>query len=1303
MMRLTKRVFSAFLAFVMVFTMMPLDVWAQDGQSSNSVVAPMNVVEPDENNVDTYQFYVDGELKDTQYVMSGDDVYAPASPEKEGSKFTGWNTSADGTGDAFTPGQKDDVTGVTYTYYAVFQQVYYVFFLNDEGQVVHTVEAKDGDTVSTADVTFPLPTDQGIVGWYRDPELNDQVQGDVVIDGANITLYPKVAQGSWITFESDGGSYIAPVFVAPGALTKAPEKPTRVGYDFLRWLDEDGREFEFGSTLTDSVTLIAEWQGKPVKYKVFYWKENANNDEYSLDKTETLSGIAGTMTTAGASYNAGKGFYLSSDPDKQLVQKIIEGDGSTIVNVYYDREEYTIEFYRFICNNTSRLHSHRDSCWKIDNEITIKAKYGADISLQWPSNDNYGSAWSVSQGESTMQVHMETMPNENKRFYEPTSEGYKTLTASYYVESLDGQRGEEQKGGVWYDLHHKDVSKGSDSTYITDDDKYAIEGFTFKEYTCTHHVQTGGFWGGGSEPGYDGAKFYYTRDDYTLTFVNGSDETTQTVQYQADISQYGSAPATRPAGVGENYTFQGWYLDEALQTEYDFSGKTMPAYNVTVYAKWAAPEVKVTVYVTMDGTGKTTVLTIPLGSVIDQSELPEVDNREGYTLHGWATKNADGTFVPFNMDQEIHVNTTIYPYFISNEVFSVEYNLNGVDGTAPTDNKSYKEDSYADIQYSGNIEDAIFLYWNTEPNGSGDTYYPGDKMQIKAADAVNNVITLYAIWGDKAPTATLVYNANGGEGGTREYGPYANNSSVKLESANNLGFTYEGHKFLGWSTYPDATSADYEAGNPYIVNRTDTTNGVNTLYAVWEQQYKVTYRYDDSAPDGAKLPTDSGYYSAGDTVQIKTPDSVQNYEFLGWKDKNDNTVSGTMKMPGENVTLTGSWKALTADYVIHHYWNGTTTPVFEDKTGTANIGSQVTGYAKDITGYTLAGDVNSETIIISGTGTNEIIFYYYKNVTLTANDATRTYNGQTQEAKPGYTCSETGVTFDGIEPSGSGKDVDTYPITFPKGTIGKVDTTGKYIVKDTNNGTLTIEPVQDAIVVKVKGNTATKPYTGNLQEVTDFSVTEISGDTSGTFTKEMVSLVEGVEAKASGTEVDTYYMGLTEASFTWSNKEIYPNVSFVVEDGWLKIEPVSDAIVVKVAGATGTKTYNGKPQEVTGFSVTEITGDTSGTFTGAMVSLVEGVEAKASGTTVDTYYMGLTADSFTWSNKEIYPNVSFVVEDGWLKIEPVSDAIVVKVAGATTLRRRIPASLCRSKDIRSPRSLLAERKASCILRKVSGL
>ena len=462
MMRLTKRVFSAFLAFVMVFTMLPLDAWAADGTSDNSLVAPMNVVEPDEGNkVDTYQFYKDGTLVDTQYVMSGDTVFAPKSPEKEGYKFTGWNTKEDGTGDAFTPGQKDDVTGVTYTYHAVFQQVYYVFFLNQDGVVCTTKEGISGASISTADVTFPMGTDEGIEGWYYDEDRTEPVQGDVVINGANITLYPKVAQGSWITFESDGGSYIAPVFVAPGKTTQPPTEPTRLGYTFQGWLDDNGHEFTFGSTLSESVKLTAKWQGQNVKYKVFHWWENANDEEYSFHESEEKTGTAGGQTSAAAKRYDG----FTAQP---VTQQTIAGDGTTIVNIYYDRNEYSVKFYS----------EGWFSSWNELTDLRITAKYGADIADQWPSD--YSKIWHT-WDEDAYQSGISTMPLNGASFKYVDQSGRYTMRLYYYTEVLAGQTGAKQYNGKWYTHDHTDEFKSdSPRTWTTtEEDHYDIQGFTY--------------------------------------------------------------------------------------------------------------------------------------------------------------------------------------------------------------------------------------------------------------------------------------------------------------------------------------------------------------------------------------------------------------------------------------------------------------------------------------------------------------------------------------------------------------------------------------------------------------------------------------------------------------------------------------------------------------------------------------------------------------------------------------------------------------------------------------------------------
>ncbi len=110
----------------------------------------------------------------------------------------------------------------------------------------------------------------------------------------------------------------------------------------------------------DSLTLYALWEPKTVNYTVVYWLENANDDNYSIISYENdKQGVAGTMTAAAALSNTSdiykdnklKFAHLSDDQDKDKVgaqagiqQQEIAGDGSTVVNIYYDRNVYRLRF-----------------------------------------------------------------------------------------------------------------------------------------------------------------------------------------------------------------------------------------------------------------------------------------------------------------------------------------------------------------------------------------------------------------------------------------------------------------------------------------------------------------------------------------------------------------------------------------------------------------------------------------------------------------------------------------------------------------------------------------------------------------------------------------------------------------------------------------------------------------------------------------------------------------------------------------------------------------------------------------------
>lgn len=313
-----RRALALLVAIMMVSTCMPLTALAEIIEASGSV-QPFRVIQPDQGVYVTFEFYNGDEKVDTQIVTNGDTLYAPASPEKEGYKFTGWMKEG---GEAF--GGFGVVEGYaesqTIRLDAGFEQVYYVFFLDQNGTVCVTKEGLSGASISTTDVTFPTATDEGIAGWYYDADKKVPAGSAVTLEDANIILYPDVQQGHWLTFDTTGGSYLDPVFVAPGAVTQTPDTPTRLGFDFLGWYNGE-QPFSFGQELTASVELTAKWQGHQVDYKVLYWLENADDDGYSLDKMDTLHGIAGEMTEAGSNYNPGEGFHLSAD--HSLVQQTI--------------------------------------------------------------------------------------------------------------------------------------------------------------------------------------------------------------------------------------------------------------------------------------------------------------------------------------------------------------------------------------------------------------------------------------------------------------------------------------------------------------------------------------------------------------------------------------------------------------------------------------------------------------------------------------------------------------------------------------------------------------------------------------------------------------------------------------------------------------------------------------------------------------------------------------------------------------------------------------------------------------------
>ena len=1135
-----KRILSFLLALCMCLTLVPVTVLADDdiqqiNDAAVQAITPgsdvsVQSVVPDTGAYRTYKFYSGETLLSEQIVKNGDTLYEPSVTAPAGKTFTGWNPKVT-FGTVSNVDKTEDIRVD-----AQFKDGYHVYFKAPDGRIIVTKTGASGTEVSVADVNFPVGSDEAITGWYTDAAHTQKVES-VIIGTSDITLYAKVEKGYWLTFESNGGSYVAPAFYANGKTATAPTKPAKSGYTFVNWYTDEGltTAADF-SSITATTTLYAKWrENGNTSYTVIHWLENADDDGYSYKESETKTGTTGGQTNATAkSYT---GFTAQT-----ITQEIIKGDGSTIVSVYYKRNEYSVKFY----TNSSLFSDSTEY-----TALRITAKYGANISAKWPTY-NGSSTWATSDGGSKYQVNIDTMPLNGANFYGPKT-GNGSETAYYYVEVLPGETGESGPGNLRYKLHHSDTSPGT-GYHVTDEDKYPITGFTFKTFSANWTL--GGY-------KYNNAKFYYTRNSYNIVFVsNGSDEHTVSKKFEQSIADVNYTPKPL-TGEKSDYVFVGWYASkECTGDAYDFTGKTMPANNITLYAKWVAPTYTVTVY--DQNSNYLDEITVSKGDTVTDwlsTQKNKITLDTGDSFLGWTINRG----LPFNPGTKITTNYNLYAKVGNSTGYSVTYDPNGGAGSM-TDNEKYAKGAEATVKSNGFTHDTkVFLSWNTAADGTGKTCYPNSTVEITGN------VTLYAQWGDKASTVSVTYHSNFDTDQTKSVAAVANNSKITVEAYNALSLPERtGYSFAGWTTEANGSGTKFSAGDSARVD-----NGSNDLYAQWAPNTNTKYTVEFYYQDGDSYRLDHSDPRTGTTdatVSVTDADKAdkENGKYV-YDTTAANVESGTVAANG-SLVLKLYFKLNQADVTVNYYWNETTNEVATSKTLHAQtVGTSVTESPIAIEGYTAVSNA-SQTITID-VSDNVINFYYYKNVELTANSKTETYDG-TEKSVSGYTGAPEGVTFNGISASGSGTDVGEYDVTFAEGTLNTVDTTNKYIVTKATPGKLTIKPVE--VTVTIKGNTKTETYDGTEYTVTGYTVESISNNL---YKEEYFALKTDAKVEAKGTNAGDYMMGLTKESF--ENKNTNFKVTFVVEDGKLTIAKRD----VTVTGESATKVYNGQTQEINGYTV----------------------------------------------------------------------------------------------------------------------
>lgn len=241
----------------------------------------------------------------------------------------------------------------------------------------------------------------GVTALYYE-HLNIAADGSTVIEIFYDRNYYLVA------FQLDGGYGVEPIYARYG-YEIGVNNPTRPGWIFNRWdlvAYDDAAPTELQKAEYDinggkhieipagNLTYVANWERASSSYTIVYWKENAGDDLYSYwgsvhvgaVKNETtgkwepdgtvISGevVSGeddipdsiTITTVNNVSVNERGYFTYNDlkTDKNVV---VDGDGSTVVNVYYDRNYYTMSFSATgLCDMVEHTHSNGEKgCQKM--------------------------------------------------------------------------------------------------------------------------------------------------------------------------------------------------------------------------------------------------------------------------------------------------------------------------------------------------------------------------------------------------------------------------------------------------------------------------------------------------------------------------------------------------------------------------------------------------------------------------------------------------------------------------------------------------------------------------------------------------------------------------------------------------------------------------------------------------------------------------------------------------------------------------------------------------------------------------
>jgi uncharacterized repeat protein (TIGR02543 family) len=350
-------------------------------------------------------------------------------------------------------------------------------------------------------------------------------------------------------------------------------------------------------------------------------------------------------------------------------------------------------------------------------------------------------------------------------------------------------------------------------------------------------------------------------NSYTLTINNNNGNAIDsTVVTFADQITLPSNP------VKEGFTFVGWYTNESLTTPYQ--SQTMPANNLTLFAKWDLNTYRINFYAN-HGVLTSTSMNYPFGQSLPTLEVP---TREGYSFQGWFLD--ESLNLPYNINTMPAGNIDLFAKWEIND-YTVSFETFG--GTSITSVLMTFNDAIL-LPNDPVKEGFTFVAWYTDESLTS----PYQSQTMPAND-----LTLFAKW-DLNSYRINFYTNDG----------VLNSTSINYAFEQPLPAlevpTREGHTFQGWFL-------DESFLQPFNYQRMPSRQ--LDVFAKWEIN---TYTLSINNNNGSSM--NSTVVTFADQITLPEDPVKEGYTFVGWyTDESLTNPYQAQTMPANNLTLFAKW------------------------------------------------------------------------------------------------------------------------------------------------------------------------------------------------------------------------------------------------------------------------------------------------------------------------------------------------------------------------------------------------------------